>query len=198
MPSPSNQRPIILASSSPYRRQLLEKIHLSFTCCSPNIDESALPGETARDLVERLALAKAKAVAQHSGDALIIGADQVADIEGEIIGKPSNHEAAVRQLQRASGKVVSVYTGLALYDALSGSFQLANESFIVEMRELERDLIERYLHQEQPYDCCGSLKTDGLGIVLVKRLSGDDPNAIIGLPMIRLIDMLTQAGVELV
>ncbi len=191
-------RPIILASSSPYRRQILERTGLSFVCHAPNSDESVLAGETAQDLVARLSLAKAKAVATHYPDALIIGSDQVADLHGKIIGKPGEHAAAVRQLQQMSGAVVTLYAGVVLYDAAGDDFQSAVEPFVVEFRELDDDLIERYLKAEQPYHCCGSLKAEGLGIALLKRLRGDDPNALIGLPLIRLIDMLKNVGVELV
>ncbi len=191
-------RPIILASSSPWRRQILERVNLSFVCHSPDIDESALLGESAPVLVARLSLAKATAVAEHYPDGLIIGSDQVAEHEGEIIGKPGGHEAAVRQLQRMSGSVITLYSGVVLYDAAGGDFQSAVEPFAVEFRELDDDLIERYLKAEQPYQCCGSLKAEGPGIALLKNLKGDDPNALIGLPLIRLIDMLKNLGVELV
>ena len=192
-------RPIVLASSSPYRRQILERIKLSFTCHKPGVDESVLPGESAPDLVARLALAKAKAVAAHYPDGLIIGADQVADHRGEIIGKPDDHEDAVRQLRSMSGSSLTLYSGVVLYDAAANdNYQSAVEPFVVEFRELDDDLIERYLKAEQPYDCCGSLKAEGPGIALLKRLHGDDPNALLGLPLIRLIEMLKNAGVELV
>ena len=189
---------IVLASSSPYRRRILERINLSFLCHTPDIDESALPGESAPTLVARLSIAKARAVAEHYPGALIIGSDQVADHHGRLVGKPGSHEDAIGQLQSASGSVITLYTGVALYNAASGDFQSAVEPFVVEFRELERDLIERYLKAEQPYNCCGSLKAEGPGIALLKRLSGDDPNALVGLPVIRLIDMLKNEGVELV
>ena len=196
-------RPIVLASSSPYRRQILERVKLSFTCHKPGVDESVLPGESAPDLVARLALAKAKAVAAHYPDGLIIGADQVAEHRGEIIGKPANHEDAVRQLRSMSGSSLTLYSGVVLYDAAAGdaandNYQSAVEPFVVEFRELDDDLIERYLKAEQPYDCCGSLKAEGPGIALLKRLHGDDPNALVGLPLIRLLEMLQNAGVVLI
>lgn len=191
------KRRIVLASSSPYRRRILERINLSFVCHAPDIDESALLGESAPTLVARLSLAKAKAAAGRYPDALIIGSDQVADHHGTIVGKPSSHEDAVEQLQSMSGSVITLYSGVVLYDAVSDDFQSAVEPFVVEFRELERDLIERYLKAEQPYHCCGSLKAEGVGIALLKRLKGDDPNALIGLPVIRLIDMLKNVGVEL-
>ena len=196
-------RSIVLASSSPYRRQILERVKLSFTCHKPGVDESVLPGESAPDLVARLALAKAKAVAAHYPDGLIIGADQVADHRGEIIGKPDDHEDAVRQLRSMSGSSLTLYSGVVLYDAAASdaandNYQSAVEPFVVEFRELDDDLIERYLKAEQPYDCCGSLKAEGPGIALLKRLHGDDPNALLGLPLIRLLEMLQNAGVALI
>ena len=190
-------RPIILASASPWRRQILEKVNLPFIPHAANIDESPLPNESAPALVARLSLGKAKAVAEHYPDALIIGSDQVADHDGEIIGKPGSHAAAVKQLQGMSGAVITLYSGVVLYDAARDDFQSAVEPFVVEFRQLTRDLIERYLEAEQPYDCCGSVRAEGLGIALLKRLQGDDPNALIGLPLIRLIDMLAKAGVAL-
>ena len=196
-------RPIVLASSSPYRRQILERVNLSFTCHKPGVDESVLPGESAPDLVARLALAKAKAVAAHYPDGLIIGADQVADHRGEIIGKPDDHDDAVRQLRSMSGSSLTLYSGVVLYDAAASdaandNYQSAVEPFVVEFRELDDDLIERYLKAEQPYDCCGSLKAEGPGIALLKRLHGDDPNALVGLPLIRLLEMLKNVGVVLI
>ena len=193
-------RPIVLASSSPYRRQILERVNLSFTCHKPGVDESVLAGESAPDLVARLALAKAKAVAAHYPDGLIIGADQVADHRGEIIGKPDDHEDAVRQLRSMSGSTLTLYSGVVLYDAAAANdhYQSAVEPFVVEFRELDDDLIERYLKAEQPYDCCGSLKAEGPGIALLKRLHGNDPNALVGLPLIRLLEMLKNAGVALI
>ena len=192
------KRQVVLASSSPYRRQILERINLQFTSHAPDIDESPLLCESAPTLVARLSLAKTKAVAGLYPDALIIGSDQVADLHGKIVGKPTSHEDAVRQLEKASGSVITLYSGLALYNAVTDDFQSVVEPFVVEFRELDRDLIERYLEVEQPYNCCGSLKAEGLGITLLKRLKGDDPNTLIGLPVIRLVDMLKNAGVELV
>lgn len=195
---PAMKRQIVLASSSPYRRQILERVQLSFVWYAPNIDESALVGESATDLVTRLSRAKAKAVAVRYPDALIIGADQVAVHGEKILGKPHNHADAVRQLQLTSGTIVTLYSGITLYNARTDSFQSAVEPFVVEMRELGREVIERYLTAEQPYDCCGSIKAEGSGIALLKRLSGDDPNALLGLPLIRLLDMLKQEGIELI
>ena len=193
----SNRR-IVLASSSPYRREILQRINLSFVCHSPDIDESLMDGETANEVVARLSLNKAKAVAAHYPDALIIGSDQVADNQGAILGKPGNFDNALLQLRQMSGACITLYSGVVLYDSANQQFQSAVEPFVVEFRNLNDQLITRYLHAEQPFDCCGSLKAEGVGIALLKRLSGDDPNALIGLPLIRLIEMLNQVGVELV
>lgn len=192
------KRQIVLASSSPTRRQILERITLSCICHSPNIDETALANESAADLVVRLSREKAKAVAQRYPDALIIGADQVAENNGEIVSKPSSYEDAVQQLQRASGSLVTLHSGVALYDASADDYQSTVQRFEVEMRELDDGLIERYLKTEQPYDCCGSIKSEGLGIALLKRVTGDDPNTLLGLPVIQLIDMLKNKGIELI
>lgn len=206
-------RQIILASSSPYRREILARVGLSFICHAPDIDETAHLNESAHALVSRLSLAKARAVAVYYPHGLIIGSDQVAAHAGEIMGKPGSHENAVRQLKSMSGARITLYSGVVLYDAAAAGdvdididvaidnaahVQSAVEPFVVEFRELEDDLIERYLRAEQPYDCCGGLKAEGPGIALLKRLTGDDPNALIGLPLIKLIDMLKNVGVELV
>ncbi|MGR3914495.1 MAG: Maf family nucleotide pyrophosphatase [Gammaproteobacteria bacterium] len=189
-------RHIVLASSSPQRRRMLENLRLRFTTHAPNIDESARHGELAPELVARLSRAKAGAVAAQYPGALVIGSDQVAEHRGEIIGKPRDHADAVRQLQRMRGGVVTLYAGAALYDG--GQCECAVEPFTVEFRQFGRDEIERYLAAEQPYDCCGSLKAEGPGIALVQRLRGDDPNTLLGMPLIRLVEMLAAAGVTLV
>ena len=197
-------RRIVLASSSPWRREILARAGIPFTVRAPGIDESPRPGEPAPALAERLSIAKAKAVAESPAndaagrDALVIGCDQVAECRGQLIGKPRDHAHAVAQLQSASGATVTLHSGIALYDAATAAVQSAVEVFTVEFRRLDRDLIERYLRAEQPYQCCGSLKAEGRGIALLRRLHGDDPNALIGLPMIRLVDMLNHAGVEVV
>lgn len=192
-----NASKIVLASSSPFRRELLGRIGLEFGACSPDIDESARPGETPRQLVERLSVEKARAGAKDFPRALIIGSDQVADHDGEIVGKPRDHADAVRQLRAASGKVITLYTGVALYNSATGAMQVGVEPFEVEFRELDDAVIEAYLRRERPYNCCGSLRAEQLGVALLKRLSGDDPNALIGLPMIRLVEMLEREGVRL-
>ena len=189
-------RCLILASSSPYRRTLLERLGLPFTVYAPDIDESALPQEAAPQLVQRLAQAKARKVAETAPDALIIASDQVAVLDGEIIGKPGNHAHAVAQLQRAAGRTLIFYNGLCLLDSASGQCQLALEEFQVQFRTLSAAMIEAYLRREQPYHCAGSCKSEGLGIVLFERLRGDDPNSLIGLPLIRLTRMLEAAGVD--
>jgi len=176
----------------------LERAGIPFSVRAPGVDESPQPGESAPALAERLSIAKAKAVAAKvdEADALVIGCDQVAECNGELIGKPRDHAHAVQQLQASSGRTVTLHSGLALVDG--DAVQSTVEPFTVEFRELNRDLIERYLRAEQPYNCCGSLRAEGRGIALLSRLRGDDPNALIGLPMIRLVDMLRGAGVEVV
>lgn len=185
---------LVLASTSIYRRQLLEKLNLEFVTCSPEIDESRLPDEIPEQLVARLAEQKARAVASQFSDALIIGSDQVAINDGKILGKPGNHAAAVNQLKRASGKRVSFLTGLCLFNSKSGRVQTEVVPFNVIFRPLTDLQIEHYLQQEQPYNCAGSFKSEGLGIALFERLEGDDPNTLIGLPLIRLIYMLESEG----
>ncbi len=185
---------LILASTSPFRRAVLEKLGVPFETVSPEVDETPLPGETPEALVERLAIAKAQAVAAQRDQGLIIGSDQVAVIEGEILGKPGSHEQAVKQLRRASGQRVTFLTGLALVNAASGQVQSEVVPFHVVFRELTDTLIENYLQREQPYHCAGSFKSEALGIVLFERLEGEDPNTLIGLPLIRLVRMLEAEG----
>jgi MAF protein len=188
---------LVLGSTSPFRRQLLERLDVPFDTAAPEIDETPLPGETPQALVLRLAQAKAKAVAEANPHSLIIGSDQVACIEGRILGKPGDHARARHQLEEASGKRVSFYTGLCLLNTDTGHRQLACEPFHVHFRQLRSEQIERYLNREKPYDCAGSFKSEGLGIALFDRMEGDDPNALIGLPLIRLIAMLGAQGIEL-
>ena len=181
---------IVLASSSPYRRQILEQAGFRFSCCSPDIDESALPGEDAPELVTRLAIAKAQGLCDRFPDSLIIGSDQVLECGNAILGKPDSHDDAVSQLKLVSGASAILYTGLALINSATGTIQSTVDTYQVEYRKLSNQAIERYLESEKPYDCCGSLKVEGPGIRLIKRLSGDDPNTLMGLPLLRLIDML--------
>lgn len=190
-------RPLVLASGSVYRRLLLDKLGLEYSCDSPDIDESARPDEDADTLVSRLALEKARAVAIRHPDALIIGSDQVATLDRHILGKPLTHARAIEQLSLASGHTVRFLTGLCLLDASTGDYQLDSVPFEVEFRKLGRPEIEQYLLREQPYDCAGSFKSEGLGIALFQSMRGDDPNALVGLPLIRLVSMLEQVGVNL-
>ncbi|HEX7764360.1 MAG TPA: Maf family nucleotide pyrophosphatase [Cellvibrio sp.] len=187
---------ILLASSSIYRRQLLQKLGVSFESASPDIDESALPGETARQLVLRLAQAKANKLAQIHKRHLIIGSDQVATYENNILGKPQNHDAAIGQLEQFSGRHITFLTSLCLLNSQSTQRQLSVESCTVKFRPLSKSQIESYLAKEQPYDCAGSFKSEGLGIALFESIHTDDPNILIGLPLIRLTDMLIKEGVD--
>lgn len=189
-------RKLILASSSPYRRQLLDRLGLQYEAISPDIDESHLAGESPVELVQRLALGKAKAIADKHPDALIIGSDQVAVVDNQILTKPGNHEAAVQQLQKAAGKAVIFHTGLCLLDSHNNKHLCKDVIFTVYFRHLSTQQIENYLHREQPYDCAGSFKSEGLGISLFEKMQGDDPNSLIGLPMIQLIHMLEMFGID--
>jgi MAF protein len=188
--------PLVLASTSPFRRELLERLGLPFATASPDVDESARPGEAAEQLVLRLAEAKARAVADAYPDALIIGSDQVAELGGAVLGKPGNRERAIEQLSRASGQTVVFRTGLCLLRAADGHVQRACEPFEVHFRTLTRAQIAAYVDREQPFGCAGSFKAEGLGIALFERLEGADPNALIGLPLIRLVDMLAAERVD--
>ncbi|WP_412852586.1 Maf family protein [Ectothiorhodospira shaposhnikovii] len=188
-------RTLVLASTSPFRRELLERLGLPFSTCAPDVDETPRPGESPAAMVARLARAKAEAVRDRFPGALIIGSDQCAELDGKILGKPGNHERAVAQLSAASGRSVAFHTGLCLLDAESGERQEAVEPFRVHFRTLGREEIEDYVHREQPYGCAGSFKSEGLGIALFERLEGDDPTALIGLPLIRLCRMLTRTGI---
>ena len=181
---------IILASSSPFRRQILDKLQLDYQCISPDIDESPIENELPEDLVKRLAISKAKKIASEHPDSLVIGSDQVAVCNGEILGKPHTHENAVTQLKKLSGKTTRFLTGLALVNANTGHIQAEAVPFDVVFRELSDNMIENYLKAETPYNCAGSFKSEALGIVLFEKLIGDDPNTLIGLPLIRLVRML--------
>lgn len=189
-------QPILLASSSPYRRKLLARLGLAFEWVSPNIDESAHINEDAESLVKRLSLAKAKALATEYPNHLIIGSDQVAVLGNQIIGKPHTHECAFAQLRAASNREVIFKTGLCLFNATTNEAQISVEEFRVYFRTLNDEQINHYLTIEQPYDCAGSFKCEGLGIALFTKLSGDDPNTLAGLPLIRLVDMLKNAEID--
>ena len=189
--------PLLLASSSVYRRELLARLRLPFNCSSPNIDESHRPGESALELVKRLSLEKARALADSHPQHLIIGSDQVAVLNGEIIGKPHTFDQARQQLLNASGASVTFLTGLTLLNSQTGNYQTDCTPFTVHMRTLSPEQIERYLLAEQPYDCAGSFKAEGLGVSLFQRTEGDDATSLVGLPLIRLVDMLLAEGVEI-
>ncbi len=191
MPSPAR---LVLASGSAYRRALLERLKLPFEVRVSHADETRHPDEDPPALVLRLALAKAEAVRAQAPDALIIGSDQVAVYDGEIVGKPGNADEAARQLRRISGKTAVLYTGLALLDAVTGRSRTAVETFRVTFRDLSEDRIARYLAKERPFDCAGSVKSEGLGIALFERFEGDDPTTLIGLPLIRLTRLLESEG----
>ena len=188
---------IVLGSTSPFRRELLEKLDLPFATDAPQTDETAIPGETPADLVRRLASAKAHDVGARHPDALIIGSDQVACIDGKILGKPGDRDTAIRQLSAAAGKTVTFYTGLCLLNMTNGQEQLAVEPFEVQFRPLSDAQIERYVDREQPFNCAGSFKSEGLGITLFSALHGRDPNTLVGLPLILLVEMLDRQGISL-
>ncbi|POG25136.1 septum formation inhibitor Maf [Aeromonas bestiarum] len=188
---------LILASTSRYRKALLEKLALPFECAAPEVDESPLPGEPAEVLVARLALAKASAIADRFDQGLIIGSDQVCVCDGQILGKPGTVEKAVAQLMAAQGRSVTFHTGLCVLDAASGRAEQLVEPFTVHFRTLDEAALRRYVEAEQPLDCAGSFKCEGMGIVLFKGLEGRDPNALIGLPLIGLIELLARHGLAL-
>lgn len=185
---------LVLGSSSPFRKDLLERLMVPFETANPDIDESPLHNESPIELVERLAIEKAKAVAKDYPEALVIGSDQVALHGDEIVGKPHTHERAIEQLKTASGNEIKLYTGLALLNSETGSLQSEVIPFTVHFKTLSERVIESYLRKEQPYNCAGSVKSEGLGIALLERFEGDDPNTLIGLPLIRLVTMLENEG----
>jgi len=187
---------LVLASTSPFRRELLQRLGIPFSTAAPDVDESPLPGETPVELVRRLSESKARAVGKTRAG-LVIGSDQVATTGEDILGKPGSHERALEQLQQLAGKSVTFHTGLCLLDTRQGTAQVDAVPFRVEFRQLSTMQIERYLRREQPYNCAGSFKSEALGITLFSRMCGDDPTALIGLPLIRLTDMLAVAGITL-
>jgi septum formation protein len=186
--------PLILGSTSPFRAEILQKLCISFDTAAPDINESPLANESPSELVERLSVCKAKKVAETHPAALIVGSDQVACVDQQILGKPHTHENAIEQLRFLSGKIVSFHTGLCLFNSESGNTQSTVEVFKVYFRALTDDQIERYLRNEQPYNCAGSFKSEALGVSLFKKLEGDDPNTLIGLPLIRLVEFLSNEG----
>lgn len=187
---------IVLASSSPYRADLLKKLGLPFTQASPNIDETAFDNEAPTELVTRLAKSKAIILAEHNPDSLIIGSDQVAVIDDRILGKPGDTEKAFEQLSIASGNKVTFITGIALYNSRTQSIQHSVEFYNVYFRELTAEQISFYIEKEQPFDCAGSFKSEGFGVSLFKRMEGDDPNTLIGLPLIKLIELLNLENID--
>jgi septum formation protein len=196
MPNTSS-RPVILGSTSIYRRELLQRLRIPFTVESPHLDETPMPSEAPAALASRLALAKARAVAQLHPGSIVIGSDQVADLDGTPLGKPGNHERAVHQLRAMRGKTVIFQTAVAVVCLHTGFCQEALAPVRVRFRELSDTEIENYLLAEQPYDCAGSAKSEGLGIALLDAIESDDPTALIGLPLIRTSGLLRAAGVPL-
>jgi septum formation protein len=188
--------PLILGSTSPYRRELLARLRLPFEVLAPPVDETPLPGEAPAALAQRLALAKAKAIAALRPEAIVIGADQVADLDGQAIGKPGNHARAIEQLRRLRGRQAVFQTAVAVVQANTGFEQVMLAPVTVLFRELTDAEIEHYLRTEQPYDCAGSAKCETLGIALLNAIHSDDPTALIGLPLIRTCQMLRAAGLD--
>lgn len=191
----AHARPVVLGSTSRYRHELLSRLRFPFDTANPEVDESPRPDETPSDLARRLALAKAHAVARRFPEAVVIGSDQVADLDGEALGKPGTHERARAQLRLMSGRTVVFQTAVAVVCEASGFEQLDLAPVQVVFRDLDDGEIERYLKAEQPYDCAGSAKSEGLGIALIDRIDNDDPSALVGLPLIRTCRMLRAAGV---
>lgn len=190
------QRSLILASTSVYRRQLLERLHLRFGVIASQVDETQIAGESPESMACRLALAKAQSVAQAYPGAVVIGSDQVAELDGKALGKPGNHARAVQQLQTMRGKTVIFQTAVAVVCLESGFAQTDLVQVKVTFRDLSDAQIEAYLLAEQPYDCAGSAKSEGLGIALLERIDNDDPTALIGLPLIRTCRMIEAAGIQ--
>lgn len=195
--SSETSRPLILGSTSRYRAELLGRLRVPFQSVAPTVDETPLPGESPAPLALRLALAKARDVAQRFPEAVVIGSDQVADLSGTPLGKPGTHERAVAQLQRMRGQTVVFQTALAVVCLSSGFEEVDLAPVRVVFRDLSDTDIERYLRAETPYDCAGSAKSEGLGIALLERIDNDDPSALVGLPLIRTCRMLRAAGVSL-
>ena len=195
--TPSSGRPLILGSTSRYRKELLSRLQIPFETVAPDVDETPQANERPKDLALRLALAKAQAVALKNPDAVVIGSDQVADLEGTPLGKPGNHTNATLQLQRMRGKTVIFQTALSVVCIASGYERSDLASVKVKFRNLTDAEIESYLKAEEPYDCAGSAKSEGLGIALLESIDNDDPTALVGLPLIRTCQMLREAGVKL-
>lgn len=196
MTSP-DAKPLILGSTSVYRRELLARLRVPFEVASPEVDETPLTQEAPRELALRLALAKAQAVAQKFPNAVVIGSDQVADLQGQPLGKPGTHERAVKQLRQMSGQSVIFQTAVAVVCLHSGFSQVDLAAVQVKFRDLTEEEIENYLRAERPYDCAGSAKSEGLGIALLASIHSDDPTALVGLPLIRTARMIRAAGIPL-
>jgi septum formation protein len=187
---------LILASSSEFRRELLQKLEIPFRSISPRVDETPLDGEKPHETALRLAQVKARKIGDEYPHALVIGCDQVATLDGEQLGKPLNHINATKQLQKMRGREVTFHSALCLYNAATGNMQAEVVPYIVRFRQLSDEKIENYLIKEQPYQCAGSAKSEGLGIALIERMIGEDPNALIGLPLIKLINMLENENIS--
>ena len=191
-------QPLILASSSPYRKELLQRLFLDFEVFSPDIDESQLADERPEQTALRLAQLKARKIAETHPEAIVIGCDQVATLDGIQLGKPGDHQNAIKQLQMMRGKQVTFHSALCLYNAQTQHMQAEVVPYIVEFRNLSDTQIDRYLSIEKPYNCAGSAKSEGLGIALISAMHGEDPNALIGLPLIKLISMLTTENIHVI
>ena len=190
-------RTLVLASTSPFRKELLQRLGVGFETFAPDVDESRQPAETAQQLVIRLAEAKARAARARYPDALVIGSDQVAVCENDILGKPGDHDNACRQLARLAGHRVSFLTGLCLFDSATQTARVDLVPYHVIFRKLSDAQIDRYLRAEQPYNCAGSFKSEGLGVSLFESMEGEDPTALIGLPLIKLVGWLNAAGIAI-
>lgn len=188
---------LVLGSTSPFRSDLLAKLGIPFVTDAPQIDEAIREGESPEQLVARLAEAKARDVGTRHSSALVIGSDQVACVDGQILGKPGNRENAIEQLSAAAGRTVTFHTSLCLLNTARDKALTIVEPYLVHFRSLDRDQIERYVDQEAPFNCAGSFKSEGYGITLFTRLEGRDPNTLVGLPLIRLVEMLDKEGITL-
>ena len=190
--------PLILASSSIYRRELLTRLQLPFTCISPEVDEISLANEQPQETALRLAQLKAKKVSLSHPNALIIGCDQVATLDNMQLGKPLNHANASKQLRMMRGREVVFHSALCLYNPITGNMQAEVVPYLVQFRDLSDAQIENYLTKEQPYNCAGSAKSEGLGIAIIEKMTGEDPNALIGLPLIKLVGMLKNENISVI
>ena len=185
---------LVLGSTSPFRKALLERLHIDFVCDSPDIDETPLQNEPVEEMVIRLAITKAQAISQRHPESLIIGSDQSAVLNGKKLSKPGNFENAFKQLTRASGQKITFQTGLCLLNSATGNIQSVCVPYTVVFKTLTPTMIKNYLHKEEPYNCAGSFKSEALGIALFERFEGSDPNALIGLPLIELVNFLDNEG----